>query len=160
MKILIFLTFLALSAAKLEDFHKFTAKFFSGVGIIEDVNLINKCITEAEEMAWETIYMNFETTNWDVLEFVVMAVGYHTNGVMLLLTKAYMCALDKVKVKAIIDKIVKLLENEQRLMAKIAGNRGKIADMFKAQLAAKKRGEFAEAGTIAANFVTWFFLND
>ena len=160
MKILIFLTFLALSAAHIDDFRKFTAKFFTGVGITEDINLINKCITEAEEMAWESIYMALEMIEWNILEYVLMGVAAHATGDIMVLTQAYMCAIDKVKVRAIIDKINNLMDNEQKLRAKVAGNMNRIADMIKEQIKAKKAGDFERAGTIAGNFVKWFFLSD
>ena len=160
MKILIFLTFLALSTAHIDDFRKFTAKFFTGVGITEDINFINKCITEAEEMAWESIYMALEMINWYDLDNVLLAVAAHATGDIVLLTQAYMCAIDKVKVKAIIDKINNLMENEQKVRAKVAANMKRIEEMIKEQINAKKAGDFEKAGTIAANFVKWFFLSD
>jgi len=155
MKIFIFFTCLALCTAVLEDFHKFTTRFFRGIGITENMEFINKCMTKEEEMSWEKIYMELRKLDGNV---PLNVFTRYANTIMTLVTNAYPCATEKHKIETITNKIIKLLTDGLKFIEKFTRNRSRINDTLRTQLDANDRGDFERAGAIAGNLVNWFFL--
>ena len=147
MKILLLFALLTLCVADLDSLREFAKPFLVKVGVVQPVNGLLECLTDATVEAWEKIYEDLEKIKWRTNdELLVDAISVDSSGAFEIFSEVINCSKDPIEIIEIAKKINELLIDLEKLKDKLEESKERVRKLLNSQISANEENDMNEAG--------------